>query len=135
MRRVLRALRTAAGFVIGLFMGGAVILLATRTVVGDGVATAPVDSTFTANFIIVLGWFVGTALGCWVTYRVAKSHTSATIVCAWLFTTVWLSPGVRPALLVVRLGCAIAVGIAGFGTLLLARLRQSTEIPRQAKTM
>jgi len=134
MRRVLESLRYGIGCVIGLFTATAAIRLVTRMAVGDGVATAAVDSTFTP-LIVVLGWFTGGALGCWVASRVAKSHSPAIIVAAWLFSMVWLSPGVRPASLGLRLVSAIAVGIGGFGASQVGRLRQPTETPQHAKMM
>jgi hypothetical protein len=131
MRRVWRSLRTAGGVVIGLFTGGTVLLAARA--VGEGVSTAGADSAL-SRLIIVVGWFAGAALGCWAASRVAKSHTPAVIVCAWLFSIVWLSPTVRPASLSLRLVCAVAVGIGGFGALL-GRFRQPTEVPKQAKAI
>src|SRR5687767_13994718 len=120
MRGVLRSLRTAAGVVIGLFASGAVLLAARA--VGEAFRPAAADSIL-SELIVVFGWFAGAALGCWAASRFAKSQTPAVIVCAWLFSTVWLSPTVRPASLGLRLVCAIAVGIGGFGTLL-GRSRQ-----------
>lgn len=128
MRRVLRALRPAAGVVLGLFTGGAV-LLAMRAV-GESIATAA-DSIVT-TLILTLGWFGGAAAGCRVASRVAKSHTPAVIVGAWLFSTVWLSPAVRPAGLGLRILCAIAVGIGGFAG---GRVRQPNEPPKRATAL
>jgi hypothetical protein len=122
VKRVVTFLRALAAIPVGLFAATAIILLATRAVAGR--RGVPVDLSLIAQAIILSGWVVGTALGCWLTQRIGRAHASTVIVCGWLFWMVWGSPGVRPGALSLRVACAIAVGAVSLAISIADRIRE-----------
>ena len=133
MRSALAFLRSVAAFLIGVFTAMAVIAFGRQLAFGHGFAVSPVDLHATAQLIVVVAWFVGAAGGTWLAIRLARGSAAGLVVCAWLFQMVWLSPGVRPAELEMRLVCAVAVALAGFGLLISHRIADSRNT-RAART-
>lgn len=125
MGSVLAFLRSVAAFLVGVFTAMALIALGRQLAFGHGLAVSPVNLGTPAQLTVVVAWFVGAGAGTWLAIHLAKNRTAGLVVCAWLFQMAWLSSGVRPAELEMRLACAVAVALAGFGAQISERVAGS----------
>ncbi len=105
--------RNVAAVVIGLFAAIFPIVIARQLAFGHGAAVSPANPSAGAQVVVVIGWFAAAAVGTWLAARLAKQPTPGVVVCAWLFTVPWLSPGLRPVEFEIRLACAAAIAIGG----------------------
>jgi hypothetical protein len=110
-----------AGFVVGLFITSPVIAIGRQIAFGHGFGVSPVGLAASAQFLVVTGWFFGASIGTWLATWIARSSTPGLFVSGWLFHMAWLSPGVRPAELAVRLACSIAIVVGGVGAVVAQR--------------
>ena len=118
MRKVLRFLLAAVAVIAGLFVASLVLIAGRYLAFGDGAGVSPRDLTGGAQMIVLLTWAAAGAAGTWLAVLITRRNGPGLVTCAWLFTTVWLSPGVQPAELSMRLACAAGVALAGFAAML-----------------
>jgi hypothetical protein len=119
MYKVLALLRAAIAVVVGLLAAGLVLMAGRTLAFADGAGASPRDLPAGAQLIVLLTWTAAGAAGTWLAALIARRHGPGLVTCAWIFTTVWLSPGVRPAELYMQLACAAAVALAGFASIFL----------------
>lgn len=130
MTRLLRFLRGFVAVFLGLLAGTFVLVGGRQLAFGDGFAPSPHDVSASGQAMVVLTWAVAAGLASWVAALISRGRLPSLIASAWMFQMVWLSPGVRPAEVSIRLACAIAVALAGFTALVLHRYRIETQTVR-----
>lgn len=123
VRKILTFLRGAAAVVAGLFVAGFVLMAGRQLAFGDGLAVSPSDLGTGAQLVVAITWAVASGAATWLAIQLSRRPGPGLVTCAWIFTTAWLSPGVRPSELSMRLVCAIAVALAGFAAAFLQRHR------------
>jgi hypothetical protein len=116
-------MRGVLAFIAGWLVAATIIVIARQLAFGHGLAVSPTALSMGAQTVVAAGWLAGAALGTGAAVKLAHRHTPGLVVSAWLFQMAWLSPGVRPAELIARLVCAVAVSIGGFGVLAAWRLQ------------
>lgn len=119
MSKVLAFLRAAIAVVMGLVAAGLVLMAGRTLAFGDGAGVSPRDLPSGSQLIVLLTWTAAGAAGTCLAGLIARRHGPGLVTCAWIFTTVWLSSGVRPAELSMQLACAMAVALAGFAAVFL----------------
>jgi len=114
MRKTLTFLRGAAAVVAGLFVGAELLIAGRHLAFGDGLGVSPTGLGTGTQLVVAATWALAGGAGTWLAIRLSRRPGPGLVTCAWMFTTVWLSPTVRPSELSMRLVCALAVALAGF---------------------
>lgn len=110
-------------------MASGVILVGGRQLAfGDGLAGSPDGPATSAQVIVVLTWAAAAGVASWLSAAISRSTLPPLVASAWLFQMAWLSPGVMPREIGMRLLCSIAVALAGFSALVAHRYRAAHRI-------
>jgi len=123
MRKILAFLRGAVSVVAGLIVAGFVLMAGRALAFGDGLGVSPSGLGTSTQLIVAATWAVAGGAATWLAIQLSRRPGPGLVTCAWIFTTVWLSPAVRPHEVSMRLVCALAVALTGFAVAFVQRHR------------
>lgn len=123
MRKSLRILLGVVAVVAALMSATFILAGGRQLAFGDGFAPSPDGLTPGAQAIVVLTWAAAGALASWLAAVISRGRLPSLIAAAIVFQAAWLSPGVRPREILIRLLCSVAVALAGFAALVAHRYR------------
>ena len=114
----------------GLFASFFILAGGRQLAFGDGFGRSPDGLATSAQVVVVLTWAAAAAVASWVSAAISRGTLPPLVASAWLFQMAWLSPGVMPREIGIRLLCSIAVALAGFAALVAHRYRVESRITR-----